>query len=482
MTKENPKSNLFVISDLHLSAGFNEETKCYSREEDFFFDNEFRRFLEHMEKESPGSNHLIINGDMFDFLQVNGDYAKKLEEQGKVQLVKDENYYGLGTEPDKTVLKLQRIRDGHRIFFESLSKFLSKGNELSIISGNHDIELFWDRVREELINTLSNNDNSIKNRIKFHLWFYYDKDNNIYIEHGNQYDRLNSFKVILNPIMPEQRKKILLPFGSFFVRYFLNKVEDFNPFADNIKPTSRYIQWAFKNHRLRSLCLLRRYIPTLFKTFWRSKGLSKINEEKLLEEARPRFEAIAIETGLPLNIIMELHGKLKPPISRWKLLLLLVSAWILVAVLFTLLILVSFVIVFILKYYFEYSISYWSLIFSLLPFLLPIINWLISRSEKDEIGSLLNEIKEGILKDAKIIVMGHTHDPAIKKIGNDCWYYNTSTWTTVFSEEERLIRDEKQFALLKVKLTDKGPDAQLMRWNDAAGECEQLILFEENKK
>ena len=48
-------------------------------------------------------------------------------------------------------------------------------------------------------------------------------------------------------------------------------------------------------------------------------------------------------------------------------------------------------------------------------------------------------------------------------------------------EEERLIRDEKQFAFLKIKLTDKGPDAQLMRWNDAAGECEQLILLKKIK-
>ena len=106
----------------------------------------------------------------------------------------------------------------------------------------------------------------------------------------------------------------------------------------------------------------------------------------------------------------------------------------------------------------------------------------MSKFRKDYLLKTAKEIKTKILKDVKIIVMGHTHDPAIKKIGDDCWYYNTSTWTTVFSEEERLIRDEKQFAFLKVKLTDKGPDAQLMRWNDAAGECEQLILFEENKK
>ena len=92
------------------------------------------------------------------------------------------------------------------------------------------------------------------------------------------------------------------------------------------------------------------------------------------------------------------------------------------------------------------------------------------------------KIRKATLKDVRLIVMGHTHDPVIRKIGDDCWYYNTSTWTTVFSGEERLIRDEKQFALLKIKLTANGPEAKLMRWNDAAGECERLILFEENNK
>ena len=35
---------LVVISDLHLSTGYNEKTGKYSRNEDFFFDEEFKRF------------------------------------------------------------------------------------------------------------------------------------------------------------------------------------------------------------------------------------------------------------------------------------------------------------------------------------------------------------------------------------------------------------------------------------------------------
>lgn len=471
------KDTLIVISDLHLSAGFNEETKCFSREEDFFFDNEFKRFLECLEKENQDNNHLIINGDLFDFLQVNGDFTKKLEKEGKVKLDKKENVYGLGTEPHKTVFKLQRIRDGHKTFFNALRDFLSKGNELSIISGNHDIELFWAEVQKELINILSDKDSAIKGRIKFYLWFYYDKENKIYIEHGSQYDNWNSFKFILYPVMPPgESKKILLPFGSFFVRYFFNKVEDFNPFADNIKPSSRYMQWAFKEHPVKSLKLLRRYIPAMFKAFWRSGGPTRAQEEELRKEEEQRLADLGKEAGLLLDDVLKLHGKASLPITRGKLAFLINLGWIGTIFLFVIIMIAA---LFIKQ---AFNLSIWSLLSALAAFLPLLISWLISKFSRDTFTSILKEIKSKILTDIKIIIMGHTHDAAIKKIGDDCWYYNTSTWTTVFSEEERLIRDEKQFALLKIKLTDKGPDAQLMRWNDAAGECEQLILFEENKK
>lgn len=471
------KDTLFVISDLHLSAGFNEETKRYSREEDFFFDNEFKRFLECLEKENQGNNHLIINGDLFDFLQVNGDFAKRLEKEGKVKLDKKENVYGLGTEPHKTVFKLQRIRDGHKTFFNALRAFLSKGNELSIISGNHDIELYWEEVQKELINILSDKDSAIKGKIKFYLWFYYDKENKIYIEHGSQYDNWNSFKFILYPVMPPaESKKILLPFGSFFVRYFFNKVEDFNPFADNIKPSSRYMQTAFRSHPVKSLKLLRRYIPAMFKAFWRSGGPTRAQEEELRKEEERRLADLGKEAGLLLDDVLKLHGKAALPITRGKLAFLINLGWIGTIFLFVIIMIAA---LFIKK---AFNLSIWSLLSALSAFLPLSISWLISKFRKDTFTAILKEIKTKILTDIKIIVMGHTHDPAIKKIDDDCWYYNTSTWTTVFSEEERLIRDEKQFAFLKVKLTDNGPDAQLMRWNDAAGECEQLILFEENKK
>jgi UDP-2,3-diacylglucosamine pyrophosphatase LpxH len=60
-------SILLIVSDLHLSEGWDEEGKI-SPNEDFFFDQSFSRFLEGYKNKGPVN--LIIAGDMVDLLQV----------------------------------------------------------------------------------------------------------------------------------------------------------------------------------------------------------------------------------------------------------------------------------------------------------------------------------------------------------------------------------------------------------------------------
>jgi hypothetical protein len=86
---------------------------------------------------------------------------------------------------------------------------------------------------------------------------------------------------------------------------------------------------------------------------------------------------------------------------------------------------------------------------------------------------------EGI--DVRTIVFGHTHDPDIddiRKIDKDFRYFNTGTWTTVFSEDERIIREEKQFAFVWIKKNNGKLDPGLYRWNDCLKQPENLIIFE----
>ncbi|HEX6383767.1 MAG TPA: hypothetical protein VF177_03760, partial [Anaerolineae bacterium] len=71
--------NFLFLSDLHLSEGYYPGTGKLSRNEDFFHDEAFARFLfYHINLSQVNIDKayfrrpwkLIINGDIFDFLQV----------------------------------------------------------------------------------------------------------------------------------------------------------------------------------------------------------------------------------------------------------------------------------------------------------------------------------------------------------------------------------------------------------------------------
>ena len=298
--------NLIVISDLHLSEGRSRETKRYSRNEDFFFDESFCRFLEYLDKESVRLQkkwELIIAGDMIDFLQVTS-----LPERGEVDFdISDrERRFGLGTEAVKTIWKLKRIMDGHWRFFQRLASFLNKGHRVIIIPGNHDIEFVYEQVqntfRSELPKYLTEPPEAkdLEANLEFLPWFYYEPDL-VFVEHGNQYDALNSFDFFLCPFRIIKGKTMIdLPSGSFFVRYLFNKIEKIDPFADNIKPVTRYLFWAMK-HRLLSpgfIGIALGYIRFLLEAIKKKKPLSEQEKDQLSQKQKDLVKVEAQRFGL----------------------------------------------------------------------------------------------------------------------------------------------------------------------------------------
>ena len=506
---------LIVISDLHLSVGYNDQTGRYSRNEDFFFDEEFKRFLEYLQKAKSPKKHLIIAGDLFDFLQVDGCKTKELDEKGGVpfKITPKERKFGLGTEEDKTVWKLGVIAKGHNVFFQALGNFLSKGNRLSIITGNHDIELYWKKVKKELVNRIIEFKNSqvtnqqIEDRIDFYPWFYYDKDYKTYIEHGNQYDRLNSFQYFLHPLLEDGSDKLWLPFGSFFVRYFFNKLEASNPFADNIKPPTKYMRWAWKEDKLQFLKNIFLYLPTMIRVFLKGGKLSKAKKELLEKENDKQLDELAQKFGLPSDAVTKIYSLKARPFTRNKLLNILTFStfsFIIIAII------VSIVL------FFPFKRSLQTSLYSFGLLIVPIARWVLKFFQKDPFKKTLVKVLEWIQKhlkvpiaewvlkflqqdpfeeirpkikayledvgtDVEIIVFGHTHDPDIKDIrivDKEFRYFNTGTWTIVLSEEERIIREAKQFAFVWIKEEDGKPQATLNRWNDSLKQPEKVILFE----
>ena len=430
--------DLVIISDLHLSEGRNPVTKKFNLNEDFFFDEEFTRFLIYLEDKSQRRGRkwrLIIAGDMIDFLQIT-----TLPEPGEVdfEISKREKRFGLGTEEVKTVWKLKRIMNGHWRFFQSLANFLNKEHRVVIIPGNHDVEFVYEQVQTTFKSELSKylTDPPVaKNlgaNLEFLPWFYYESGF-IFVEHGHQYDALNSFDFLLCPFRTIHGKTVIdLPSGSFFVRYFFNRIEKIDPFADNIKPVTKYVCWALK-HRLVSvgfIGIIWNYIIFLLEALRKRKPLSDQEKSQLSQKQMELLKHEAQRFGLA-------EDKLKSIKDLWV----------------------------------PSSISNDS--FSK-------VLWKFFSSDKPSLH--LNRAKR-IQKTLGIknVIFGHTHDPDLRGLPSDRErigeYVNSGTWTIVFSEEERLLREEKEFVYVQI-LKQPEPKMELLKWKDELREGQRVNLFE----
>lgn len=303
--------NFIFVSDLHLSEGFLPDKKYYHKNEDFFYDDAFGRFLAYLQgrrKNADNDNYkypwrLVIVGDFLDNLQITTlpsapdkeDKKEGAREEDDTDGVKaalvaflknvqsviypdegsrpdfdgirfdpNEKNYGLAFDAPKSVWKLARIMDGHPGFFAALAEFLAAGNELVIVKGNHDPEFTYAEFRRYFVDRLNRlardkYDVDVAGRIFFSPWFYYEPGL-FYAEHGGQYDDANRYTFFLEPTMVDERTgavTIRLPlFGSFFVRYVFNKIEDRIPFADNVRPLKKAVGWIFKNELGFTICTI----------------------------------------------------------------------------------------------------------------------------------------------------------------------------------------------------------------------------------
>jgi UDP-2,3-diacylglucosamine pyrophosphatase LpxH len=438
MMARSDEFDLVIISDLHLSEGRDPVTKKFNLNEDFFFDEEFDRFLVFLEDESQRRGRrwrLIIAGDMIDFLQIT-----TLPEPGEVdfEMSKREKKFGLGTEEVKTVWKLKRVMNGHWRFFQSLANFLNKEHRVVIIPGNHDVEFVYEQVqttfKSELAKYLTDPPvaKNLGANVEFFPWFYYESGL-IFVEHGHQYDALNSFDFFLCPFRTIDGKTVIdLPSGSFFVRYFFNRIEKIDPFADNIKPVTKYLCWALK-HRLFSVGsrgIIWNYILFLLEALSKRKPLSDQEKNQLSQKQMELVKLEAQRFGFT-------EDKLRSIKNLWV----------------------------------PSSISNDSFCKVL---------WKFVSSKKPSLH--LNRAKK-IQKTlgVKNVVFGHTHDPDLRGLPSDRdrtgEYVNSGTWTIVFSEEERLLREEKEFVYVQI-LKQPNLQMELLKWKDELGEGQRVNLFE----
>jgi len=141
---------------------------------------------------------------------------------------------------------IKRTQEGqNRGPFDALKDFIANGNQLTLILGNHDVELALPQVRQYLKNVLGAQHGKLQ--------FIYDGEayvcGDLLIEHGNRYD---SWNVVDHSALRQERSMLsrgltvneqergkqyfLPPAGTLMVIHVINHLKKHYRFVDLLKP------------------------------------------------------------------------------------------------------------------------------------------------------------------------------------------------------------------------------------------------------
>ncbi|MBL8636761.1 MAG: metallophosphoesterase [Myxococcales bacterium] len=232
MTQQRRKA--YIVSDLHLGGAAPQA----EGERGFQICTQTAALADFIDRLATQPAHspveLVINGDFVDFLAEPAESSRS-GELGWVPLREDE---AVAQRLLETVVR--RSPD----VFAALRRLFAHGHSLTVLLGNHDIELAYPAVRKVLAQQLGVPDHMA-------LRFLYDGEaysiGNALIEHGNRYDGWNAIDYdalrrvcsLLSRGQPiPSDRRLTPPAGSQLVAQVMNPLKQRFPFVDLLKPES----------------------------------------------------------------------------------------------------------------------------------------------------------------------------------------------------------------------------------------------------
>ncbi|HEV3325397.1 MAG TPA: PT domain-containing protein [Puia sp.] len=504
---------IFVISDLHIAAG-KDSLGAYSGLENFFADEAFHRFLNFADAKAASHKRkalLVINGDTFDFLRVTAvptgpnEIAAWQEELRKLKIDKTaealqnsisprERKYGLETEDYKSIYKLMQIRQGHPLFFTSVAAWIGKGHRLVILKGNHDLEIVWPAVRNYLrlliaeviagtpapTGTPATSPTNaptgtpapaptdtftleiiLRNAVLPRIHFIDDAvliDNTLYLEHGHRYDK---YTMVLGSPFIERKghdREINIPFGSFFNRYLINRVELAYPYFDKVRPTGNILPTLISQNFPLALKMFGSQVPLFIRVLFTNRRYMRFMFGRvaplllaalpvlafLFWQVYPLFAAgtattthAGTSTTSTTGILQTLVGFATKGLE-----------------------------------------SVCSLVMSYFLARIVAAFQLVEPSSLDEYAQHVCRLSR---RNYPVMSMGHTHNPSASDPKADDVFFNTGTWIPVIETSTLDVREDKMYTFLRLERDADGnltmAPNPLERWNDDAGRADPQLLI-----
>lgn len=459
-----------VVSDLHLCEAepvnmrFPLWKKFKTRQ--FFFDDLFAEFLEHIQKKAQGETvELVLNGDIFDF-----DSVMTLPAEPSFHITWLEKKRGLGPRPERSRFKIEVILKDHATFVNALREFILRGNRAVFVIGNHDLELHFPEVQETILSSLNIPEEHQK-RVLFAEWFYISNQDTL-IEHGNQYDPYCVCEDPINPfILGYNFKSIKLPFGNQACRYIMNGLGFFNAHVDTnfIMSLSEYIRFFLKYMVRAQPDLIITWFWGAIVTLWRTfrDSLCVAIREPLRVEGR--VNEIAEKANAEPRMVREMKELFAAP-AGYNPLLVARELWLDRAFIIMVVFFIIFELMILIRQIYEISF-FWAFIplFICIPFFLfysqSITSLVSSYKEPDEKTLAMT----GAIAKVNRVVYGHTHKIRHEMIGA-IEHLNCGTWSPAFMDVECTKSiDLKTFVWMEPN-EKQGRNAQLMIFKKGTSE------------
>ena len=464
--------NTLVISDLHLGEDLSPSAGEANTLHIDIVERQLISFLRYYARRREDGRpwRLIVNGDMVDFVSIAifPDHPDFVGHKATVE----EQEFGLRRSPSVAIAKMQAVVKRHLGVFRAMARFLSRGNEVKIISGNHDTEFHWKGTQDAFCEGLATawkgmpeskrpgalSSEEIVVGVAFHPWFF-SEPGVLWVEHGHQYDECCSLRYQLYPRKPDSNE-IVTNVDSAGVRFVTSYVAEAEAQNMDLWSMTGYVRFGI-GLGLRGCMRLGfgyySFAKTLL-TVWRAESKRGPAGRKVRDAHEKRLAAMAETWNMPLAQINKLSDlSRKPVVNQFgKLASVLMID----------------------------KLAFWGLgilvaLFSLLVFsgalaLLGVVFGIVaggglslwsSRGREVDATATMELNSERILDivGAKFVTFGHTHEPVSRQLDNGSWYFNTGTW--VPTGKPGLLRC---FTHLVVHHRDSGPEAQLCQWRDGA--------------
>ncbi len=508
MNVEEPH-DLIIVSDLHIGRGKNPATGRYFELETFFYDADFHAFCEYLCDDALRRGRpfkLILNGDAFDLLRVD-----KVEAEAEAA-TRRERRYGPAMTTKQAAAVIREILIGHPEFLEGLARILRSGYEVIFLPGNHDHEIQWPTVHNEIRSALLDRAvadaeaedetasaaairESADALLSFRPWFYYEPDR-VWIEHGCQYDPENAFRYNLRTTLSEDEETALIayeedmPLGNFFQRYLYNAFGHITFIVPSTRANLRYFRWLLVHQP----GLIGRAVASHGRFWWqvarRLTTTSNKAREQLHNHHEDELRELADESGLAddLRAIDELktvRGDITTTIRAlgWQILRDFAAA---------LIIGLSVAGLWFAGFHAIGQISGGFVIkaslFILLDFVFLIVaigalGYTLFRPSAEPAARPLRKAAEAIGRRLKVplVCFGHTHEEVLWRLksvtSRPSWYLNSGTWIAVFTHDVFLPRDRIQYTFLKVE----GDTGSVLHWSPGRGKALPVILLDERE-